>query len=405
MPIFAQRRVYRENAKVLLKSIFILGSGQLSLAMSVRLATLLAALLAGFSMMPLPLEADDGARWLSQEVIQRVEATILESRKARARTEAKINLLKLLPLKHPQPPEGFAVALTMIDWYNAIYLLKIKGPTGGYQVVWNSEDEELPLQKAGLLVKGSLIQEDFSLEDVDDDGAKEIFFVWHKGGGEGTVEGDYTTFCLYDLQKKALFAIRFERQAWPYPLYPIPKFSANANLPQNKTYRSWLEKKGYDLGLIEKTTIDPDNPAFALSLWFAQNGPMKNGPVQLREYPGPILWGTPLEAEVSDPGITWKAFQRGPVLGYDRAREVYYVVYAPERMQHWAKALAADSQFLWIGTRGDGLIRYDKAAKTLKQILKAGPVQLPQSISSLRVKGDKLIINRTLTLSRESLSH
>lgn len=365
---------------------------------------LLAALLAGFSMMPFLAGAEDGARWISKEVTQKVEATILESRKARARTEAKINLLKLVPLKDPERPEGFAVALTMIDWYNGIYLLKSKGQNGGYQVVWNSEDEELALQKAGLLVKGSMIQEDLSLEDVDDDRAKEVFFIWHKGGGEGAMEGDYTTLCLYTLQKKALFAMLVERPAWPYPLYPIPKFSANANLPQNKVYRNWLEKKGYDLGLMEKTTIDPDNPAFALSLWFAQNGPMKNGPVQLREYPGPVIWGTPLESEVSDQGNSWKAFQRGPVFGYDRSRDVHYVVYAPESMQHWAKALAADGQFLWIGTQGDGLIRYDKSAKSLKQILKTGTVQLPKSISSLKVKGDKLIINRTLTLSREPLS-
>ncbi|MBI2877699.1 MAG: hypothetical protein HYY20_12540 [Candidatus Tectomicrobia bacterium] len=367
-----------------------------------RSLILLAAIVPWFLWRTLRAEAEDGARWIPREVIEKVEATIQESRKARARPEAKLNLLKVVPLKDPKGPGGLDVALTMIDWYNGIYLLKRQG--GGYRVVWNSEDEELPLQKAGLLAQGSLIQEEFSLEDVDQDGAKEIFFVWHKGGGEGTMEGDATTLGLYLPQGKMLFAMLAERQTWPYPLYPGPKFSASADLPPNKVYRSWMEKKGHEMGLMEGSTIDPDNPAFALSLWFAQNGPMRNGPVQLREYPGPLLWGTPLAAEVSDKETTWKAFQQGPVFGHDRTRDAYYVVYAPESMERWSKALAVDDRFLWIGTQGDGLIRYDKAAKSLKQILKVGKAQVPKSISSLKLEKDKLIVNRTLTLSRKSLS-
>lgn len=223
-------------------------------------------------------------------------------------------------------------------------------------------------------------------------------------GGEGSLREEHATLSLYVPKKGELFSMHAKRQAWPSPPYRLSQFSANALSPSNRVYKTWLEKKGLELGIEEGATIDVHDPNFEVHLWFANNGPLKNGTIRLREYPGTVNCWTRVAAEVIDGDVIWKAYENGPVFGYDRTQNVRYIVYAPESMNRWAKALVADDRFLWIGTLGDGLIRYEKATRTLQQFLTIDGISpLPQQISSIEVKGEQLLLNGKLKVPKDPL--
>ena len=342
---------------------------------------------------------------LTRKAILQIEEAIAQFRKDHFQGKERINVLQALPFQSPNDPTEYVALVATVDWYNVVYLLK-KG-SGSYKILWQTEDQREPLLQAQLIAPDSLIQEEVSLGDVDGDGEQELSFLWYGSGGEGSLRVEHATLSLYVPKKNELFSMHAKRQTWPFPPYRLPQYSANALSPSNRVYKTWLEKKGVELGIEEGATIDVHDPNFEVHLWFANNGPLRNGAVRIREYPGEAAYGTNVAAEVIDGDMIWRAYENGPVCGYDRKLDVRYIVYAPENVRRWAKALVADDRFLWIGTLGDGLIRYEKTIRTLRHFLSVDGVSpLPQKISSLdiNINEKQLIINGSLKVPKDFLT-
>ena len=92
-----------------------------------------------------------------------------------------------------------------------------------------------------------------------------------------------------------------------------------------------------------------------------------------------------------------------PVFGrqYIQPKNKHFVIYSPAWVYNWPTSLIADTRYLWIGTRGEGIVRYDKLKSCLLRIsLQFEGVAL-LDIDYLRLMGDFVEVNRKALFRRD----
>src|SRR5208337_2730211 len=223
-------------------------------------------------------------------------------------------------------------------------------------------------------------------EDLDKDGQKEIIFAssfFGTGGGSESLN-------LYVPTPKKLYTLTMQYQ-WTAPGEPSAKVVLEPE-PKDETDQKWLlalEQKSRALRFpAPLPTIDLDDPRNAVVRWHKENGSLEFGPVRLHYYEGEPVCGASGTASIIDGDVLWSAYFKGPVYGYLRSENKHFVVYSPIWSRLWPTCLAADDRFLWIGTSGNGIMRYDKGAKRLRKIvLKFGGKEILE-IGSMQIAGD-----------------
>jgi hypothetical protein len=102
-----------------------------------------------------------------------------------------------------------------------------------------------------------------------------------------------------------------------------------------------------------------------------------------------------MEAIHSDGNMTWYAYFKGPVVGYDPISDEHFVIYGPATMYCWPTCFASNEKYLWFGTRGDGVFQYDKQRDYLAQIPPGWLAECPPDVSNLELRGERLVVNGT----------
>lgn len=263
-----------------------------------------------------------------------------------------------------------------------IYILEQFGQS--WRVKWESEDlyEHLNLKA-------------FSLHDVDNDGMSEISFALASFGTGGGGETVY----LHVPAKEQTYSVHIGR-FWADPTSP-PMSQIRVHPPEriDQVYLHAIEAICDQLGLTASVpSVDLDDPRYAVLRWHKENGKLTHGQVKIHLYQGIPADRSTIVAEIEDGDLVWTSHFKDAVYGYIRSQDKHFVVYSPSVAWSWASCLLATTNYLWIGTRGDGLLRFDKDRHFLFQFKQIHGNEL-HNVDSFEKEGDFFIINGTLRVS------
>ncbi len=133
--------------------------------------------------------------------------------------------------------------------------------------------------------------------------------------------------------------------------------------------------------------------------WLKDNGYIKSGKVKIRQYLGESRLDVSKTGEIVDGDYVWTGYFKGPVIGYNKSKNTHFIVYVPANIYKGPGPLVADECFLWIGTGGDGIIRFDKEKQELKQITNIDSIPL-KTVRKLKISYDDFFIESVDSLKR-----
>jgi len=198
----------------------------------------------------------------------------------------------------------------------------------------------------------------FKVHDFDSDGVAEISFGfedWGTGGGGETVH---------------LYVPSTKRTYWAStgvfwgdltsPLVDRIK-TMEPESPDDQIYLDALESMCDEVGLVGPLPeIDLDDPQYGVLRWHKENGELVHGQVEIHLYEGFRECGGSISAQAEDNHYIWTSCFKGAVYGYMKSEDKHFVVWSPGSQWGWATSLLATDRYLWIGTRWEGLLRFDK---------------------------------------------
>lgn len=264
-------------------------------------------------------------------------------------------------------------------WVHRIYILEQFGQS--WRVKWESEDlyEHLNLKA-------------FSLHDVDNDGMSEISFAFSSFGTGGGGETVY----LHVPAKEQTYPASIGR-FWADPTSPpMAEIRVHPAGKAEQVYMRAIETICDQLGLTAPVPrVDLDDPRYAVLRWHKENGQITHGEVKIHLYEGTPFDQSTIVAEIEDGDLVWTSHFKNAVYGYIRSQDKHFVVYSPSIAWSWAGCLLATANYLWIGTRGDRLLRFDKDKHFLFQFKQIQGNELHE-VRSFEKEGDFFIINGKL---------
>lgn len=264
-------------------------------------------------------------------------------------------------------------------WNYRIYILEQFGQS--WRVKWESEDlNEHPDLKA------------FLLHDVDHDGMSEISFAFSSFGTGG---GGQTVY-LHVPAKEQTYSASIGR-FWADPTSPpMAEIRVHPAEKAEQVYIRAIETICDQLGLTAPVpSVDFDKPRYGVLRWHKENGQLTHGEVKIHLYEGTPVDQSTIVAEIEDGDLVWTSHFKDAVYGYIRSQDKHFVVYSPSIAWNWATCLLATTKYLWIGTRGDGLLRFNKTRHFLFQFKEVQRNEL-REVDSFEKEGDFFIINGTL---------
>lgn len=259
-----------------------------------------------------------------------------------------------------------------------LYILEQFGRS--WRVVWHTDPihpYDLPLPQA------------FAVHDADGDGKMEISLGFGKLGS--AYEG-YAVY-LYVPSQPQTYCVKVDRD-WTNPAEVVPRIKVEPPEAGDTPYIRALETLCDKLDLTKPVPfIDLDHPVNAVLRWHKENGARKDGPVSIHLYEGPGPFDPIPEGCLEDGDYLWIAYFKGPVYGYIKSQNKHFIPYSPASIYLWVNCLVASNRYLWMGTHGDGIVRFDKKKHVLKQFIFEFEGQKADTIISLERRGVYFLLN------------
>lgn len=249
-----------------------------------------------------------------------------------------------------------------------------------WRVIWSSE----PFLGYSWPLGGA-----FAVHDADRDGKKEISMGFASLGS--AYEG-YTIY-LHVPTRGLTYRATVERN-WADPAEVTPRITIEPADAVDTPYVAVLESLCDKLGITKRVPfIDLDDPANAVLRWHKENGDRKDGAVRIHLYEGPGPFD-PIPKHCLDDGeYLWIEYSKGPVYGYIKSENKHFIPYSPASIYAWVNCLVASPRYLWMGTLGDGIVRFDKKRHVLKQFIFEFEGHKVDTIRSLARRGDYFLLN------------
>lgn len=293
------------------------------------------------------------------------------------------------PFRNLGNKHAFVVAA--VSKHDSLWTYKVcllEAFSSGFRKVWESDE----------LFSWDQSAKHFKLQDIDRDGFQELTFASVSYGSGGGSESLY----LYIPTNQKLYEFRIDSN-WQDHLQPNPQIFLFPESPNkaDRVYLAALEKMTSQTGFLESFCLpDENDPSYATFYWHKDNGDLKTGPVTIRYYDGFPAHLSSVIAEVEDQNFIWTAYFKGPVVGYLKKEKKHFIPYCPSYIYHWPLCLYFTGRFLFIGTRGDGIIRYDRERQQLEQILLKYQENTLKEVSSIRFEGGFYLIEENLRVHR-----
>ena len=203
----------------------------------------------------------------------------------------------------------------------------------------------------------------YGVADVDKDGNKEVYSIF-QSGGNSYFGYKITVYDTLTRDSQWLFAEGTNRTShW--------RFDTSSNVSQKRGLQGWLLRKLYETNsYFDPQRLSSYSLMSLIEEWEGSNGRgFTEGKVRISERPGKIP-GTQAHPvySVNDDDYEWVLPFRGPVLGYDKAKDAHFVVYVPVAWETIG-SLAVGKRYLWLRPEmGDYILAYDKQKQNLEKI-------------------------------------
>lgn len=192
--------------------------------------------------------------------------------------------------------------------------------------------------------------QNFGIIDINNDGVNEVF----------SVSGDFGSMA-YSIKIQILQLPSYEISWITYGTLHGETPEIYETYSANEETKTWLYQKvtetSSQLSLNEENDTD---------IWVKNNGKgFYSGKVILNEEVGlPSIMG----CIVDDGNFTWIAHPKGAVYGYDKTKNVNFIIYVtPNPGGDWDSGLVSGKNYLWIGVwRDNGILTYNKSNQTLE---------------------------------------
>ncbi|MDD5687240.1 MAG: hypothetical protein PHE88_05340 [Elusimicrobia bacterium] len=221
--------------------------------------------------------------------------------------------------------------------------------------------------------------------DLNKDNISEVF-ISCDGGGTGV---DAAACYIIDIKDNAFLTYDFTWLKDP-GTFPTWEFTPSKNLDKAREniFISYFKNKYPDRFLTaDMVKNNLDNNKYAEQVWVIDNkGYITNGKVKIRKYKGNVVNPSSRLDVLKIGKINYYAIFKGGTWAYDEENNETYIIYIAKDMYNWPTTLVSDNKYLWIGTRGDGIIRYN----VKEQVLKHYPEF--NNVEKLKIKNDKMLI-------------
>ena len=201
-----------------------------------------------------------------------------------------------------------------------------------------------------------------------------IYFTAYQGGTGVT----YTIFNLIDLQKLELItSSMFILHDLRFPYYVLNDNGGygidykNYDNPLFRQEKNFLDSIKYEYGYISEEGVSqqPDNPKYAYYFWYKENKNVKDGKLKIKKYKGkPFEEFYDALFQIEDKDFIYAAYGKAEVIAYDKVKNEHYVLWHPYNTYNWAECLVKKDNYLFIGTRGEGLVIINLDTFYLKRI-------------------------------------
>jgi hypothetical protein len=265
------------------------------------------------------------------------------------------------------------------------YVLEQMGNT--FRTVWKSD----------LLSSATPMA--FEVQDVDDDGNREIVFE-DKSYGTG---GGSRSLMIYSISTSRLFSVT-ESLNWQNRAGPMsPEIELkSADAPEMvRVLEDIAKKHGF---LQPGRVVDFGSPEFSVQRWHKENGTRTSGLVSIHHYEGYPPYEATVAATLDTGPILWISFFKGPLIAYERLNDRHFVAFSPSWSYNWAECLAFDGANLWFGSHCEsGLMSFAPETKLLETYDSFQGTVLPR-VETLEVDERALVINGTLRIPVELIA-
>ena len=227
--------------------------------------------------------------------------------------------------------------------------------------------------------------------DLYPDGRQAVLVVSSSGGS-----GSHTTVLdLVDPRARAIVELRLT-QSYDRadPLTEVGT-SDNYGDARFRLERACLERLKYRYGYLDDQMVQRDagNMEYAEYLWARHNGPVNDGKMAVRRYPGRHPDGGFPWLRVEHCGLVFTVFFRGGVWAYDPLKNESFVVFHARDFYNSPTDLAASGQWLLINAGYEGLVLVQICDWRLRRL----PVSASQ-IDTFEVGGGKAVVNGHITI-------
>ena len=243
------------------------------------------------------------------------------------------------------------------------------------------------------------------VEDVDDDGNKEVFSIVREAGS-----GSYSIkIKLYDSLNKKTYELAGAAEHGRSTVNPA--FTGDS--PSKEEYASWMRQKIDELVLFNKEGKAQDTEWQQMTEeqrynrevqnWWRNNGVgFYKGQPELEEFEGKIPEsGGSVACSLDDGEFEWLSYFKGALFRYNKSNNTHSVVYIPESAYDWVSFMVSGKKYLWLNTKKDnGLLVFNKETEALEVI----PVTEMQSSEVPQGRFDLRYANASLYLGNMPLS-
>jgi hypothetical protein len=203
--------------------------------------------------------------------------------------------------------------------------------------------------------------------DVERNGIKQVFAVYRDGGSSGySVEVK-----LYDPLANNLYEVFLSAEDSD-TMVTDPKFSTSVS--QHKEIRAWLTTTANTF-LFPAASVAGSYDHEVAEWRQAQGFDFELGTVRRRELPGQPPGGASVACQLQDREYEWISIFKGGVFGYDKSRNVHFLLFVPYDEYEWIDEMHASEKYLWMtshfgddwGKKGQYRI-YDKSTQYLSKV-------------------------------------
>jgi hypothetical protein len=227
----------------------------------------------------------------------------------------------------------------------------------------------------------------FGVVDVDHDGNQEVFAINFGFGGNASYG---VTIYLYDSIEGKGYKLDYGGA-----LTEKPHLGSLPDVPKD-AIRQWLLDKADET--IKQLNLNSNSE---WQIWEQHNGTgFYKGKLSLHEVEGKIPAFASVLCKIDDGTFEWVAFFKGPVVGYDKSRNVHFILYFPPGGFDYVGDMVSGENYLWLGLgKENGLVVYEKATQMMKVIpvpeinQKLHTGDYPLTTFNIRTDGRSLLSN------------